>query len=117
MGRLDDYDDIDDMLIVGGKTFVYKGTDTAKMIEEAYNKGKSDAEKEHLETCDSCIHKVSAEDIEQIRADAIEEFVKAIEKHQTRQDSYLDPPYVEMGLDMTDVLVVAEQLKEQNDGK
>lgn len=48
------------------------------------------------------------------RADAIEEFVKAIEKHQTRQDSYLDPPYVEMGLDMTDVLEVAEQLKEKN---
>ena len=47
------------------------------------------------------------------RADAIEEFVKAIEKHQTRQDSYLDPPYVEMGLDMTDVLEVAEKLKEQ----
>ena len=49
----------------------------------------------------------------QIRADAIDEFVKAIEKHQTRQDSYLDPPYVEMGLDMTDVLEVAEKLKEQ----
>ena len=49
----------------------------------------------------------------QIRTDAIDEFVKAIEKHQTRQDSYLDPPYVEMGLDMTDVLEVAEKLKEQ----
>ena len=48
------------------------------------------------------------------RADAIEEFVKAIEKHQTRQDSYLDPPYVEMGLDMVDVLEVAEKLKEQS---
>ena len=52
--------------------------------------------------------------VKQIRADAIEEFVKAIEEHQTRQDSYLDPPYVEMGLDMTDVLEVAENLKEQN---
>ena len=50
---------------------------------------------------------------QQGRADAIEEFVKAIEEHQTRQDSYLDPPYVEMGLDMTDVLEVAEKLKEQ----
>ena len=50
---------------------------------------------------------------QQGRADAIDEFVKAIEKHQTRQDSYLDPPYVEMGLDMTDVLEVAEKLKEQ----
>ena len=51
---------------------------------------------------------------QQGRADAIDEFVKAIEKHQTRQDSYLEPPYVEMGLDMTDVLEVAEQLKEHN---
>lgn len=51
-------------------------------------------------------------DVTEIRADAIKEFVKAIEKHQTRQDSYLDPPYVEMGLDMTDVLEVAEQLTE-----
>ena len=50
---------------------------------------------------------------QQGRADAIDEFVKAIEEHQTRQDSYLDPPYVEMGLDMTDVLEVAEKLKEQ----
>lgn len=46
-----------------------------------------------------------------VRARVIDEFVKAIEKHQTRQDNYLNPPYVEMGLDMTDVLKVAEQLK------
>ena len=50
---------------------------------------------------------------QQGREDAIDEFVKAIEEHQTRQDSYLDPPYVEMGLDMTDVLEVAEKLKER----
>ena len=56
---------------------------------------------------------VPDEVVKQIRADAIDEFVKAIEEHQTRQDSYLDPPYVEMGLDMTDVLEVAEKLKEQ----
>ena len=57
---------------------------------------------------------VPDEIVKQIRADVIDEFVKAIEKHQTRQDSYLDPPYVEMGLDMTDVLEVAEKLKEQD---
>ena len=64
--------------------------------------------------CDSCLEDKIKEHDKQIRADAIEEFVKAIEKHQTRQDSYLDPPYVEMGLDMTDVLEVAEKLKEQD---
>ena len=63
--------------------------------------------------CDSCLEDKIKEHDKQIRADAIDEFVKAIEKHQTRQDSYLDPPYVEMGLDMTDVLEVAEKLKEQ----
>ena len=56
---------------------------------------------------------VPDEIVKKIRQDAIEEFVKAIEKHQTRQDSYLNPPYVEMGLDMTDVLEVSEKLKEQ----
>ena len=67
--------------------------------------------------CDNCKRLIKEwfdEYDKQIRTDAIEEFVKAIEKHQTRQDSYLDPPYVEMGLDMTDVLEVAEKLKEQN---
>ena len=63
--------------------------------------------------CESCLEDKIKEHDKKIRADTIEEFVKAIEKHQTRQDSYLDPPYVEMGLDMTDVLEVAEQLKEQ----
>ena len=66
--------------------------------------------------CSQCNEKLNEwldEYDKQIRADVIEEFVKAIEEHQTRQDSYLDPPYVEMGLDMTDVLEVAEQLKEQ----
>lgn len=47
------------------------------------------------------------------RVAVIDEFVEAIEKHQTRQDSYFSPPYVEMGLDTTDVLEVAEQLKEK----
>lgn len=52
---------------------------------------------------------------QQGRVDMIDEFVKAIEKHQTRQDSYFNQPYVEMGLDMTDVLEVAEQLKEKRE--
>ena len=65
------------------------------------------------EYCNEKLNELLDEYDKQIRADAIEEFVKAIEKHQTRQDSYLDPPYVEMGLDMTDVLEVAEKLKEQ----
>ena len=64
--------------------------------------------------CDSCLEDKIKEHDKQIRADAIGEFVKAIEKHQLRQDSYLEPPYVEMGLDMTDVLEVAEKLKEQD---
>lgn len=41
---------------------------------------------------------VSIDDIKAIarneRLHTIDEFVKAIEKHQTRQDSYLEPPYV-----------------------
>ena len=69
--------------------------------------------KDHISTIVETVY-VPDEVVRQIRADAIDEFVKAIEKHQTRQDSYLDPPYVEMGLDMTDVFDVAAQLEEQN---
>ena len=65
-----------------------------------------------MDSIEFCEYSLREHD-KQIRAEVIDEFVKAIEKHQTRQDSYLDPPYVEMGLDMTDVLEVAEQLKEQ----
>lgn len=45
---------------------------------QAYKDGKQDAEAEHDKMCETCIHKVSASDIAQIRADAIEEFEKAI---------------------------------------
>ena len=47
----------------------------------------------------------------EIRNKAIDEFVRAIEKNQTIQDSYLSPPYFEMSVDMTDILKIAEQLK------
>jgi len=46
------------------------------------------------------------------RHDAIKEFVKSIEKNQTMQDNYLDAPRFEMSVDMTDILKIAEQLKE-----
>lgn len=37
---------------------------------EAHKQGKAEAEEEHKKMCESCIHKVSKEDIEQIKADA-----------------------------------------------
>ena len=74
---------------------------------------KNNCEDYHCIDCNLLLIKWLDEYNKQIRADVIEEFVKAIEEHQTRQDSYLDPPYVEMGLDMVDILEVAEKLKEQ----
>lgn len=47
-----------------------------------------------------------------VKADAIQEFVKSIEKNQTMQDNYFDAPRFEMSVDMTDILKIAEQLKE-----
>ena len=87
------------------------GVKRAEMSDYTYRKIIID--RDGVATGEKIIN-VPDEVVKQIRADAIEEFVKAIEKHQTRQDSYLDPPYVEMGLDMVDVLEVAEKLKEQN---
>lgn len=79
-------------------------------IKEGYEQGRADTIKElSVKDCDSCELKI----VKQIRENAIDEFVKAIEKHQTRQDSYFEPPYFEMGLDMTDILEVAKQLKEK----
>ena len=45
-------------------------------------KGRADAEKEHEAMCETCIHKVSADDIKAIedkaRADAIDDYVKIL---------------------------------------
>lgn len=79
--------------------------------EESYNDGFYQGATAMEETKQIIIDSLLKQ-MEKIRANVIDEFVKAIEKHQTRQDSYLEPPYIEMGLDMTDVLEVAEQLKE-----
>lgn len=43
-----------------------------------YEKGKSDAEAEQKAMCESCIHKVSADDIKQIRADMLKEIEEAM---------------------------------------
>lgn len=45
-------------------------TEERQIYFEGFKQGKKDA----LEMCDSCKHKVSAEDIKQIRAVVIEEF-------------------------------------------
>lgn len=45
--------------------------------QRGYLNGKAEAETEHDKMCETCIHKVSKEDIEQIKVDAIEEFINA----------------------------------------
>lgn len=47
-------------------------------IEELIENVRNKADKEHKEMCNSCIHKVSKEDIDAIRADAIDEFENKI---------------------------------------
>lgn len=42
--------------------------------------GRAEAEAEQQNMCESCIHKVSADDIDAIRNSAIDEFVKEIKK-------------------------------------
>lgn len=43
-----------------------------------YERGRAEAEEEHKTMCETCIHKVSKEDIEQIRASAIDDVVKKL---------------------------------------
>ncbi len=57
---------------------------------DAYNKGRADAEAEHKAMCESCIHKVSADDIKAIRADAIDEIYQLADERMKEQIKYLE---------------------------
>lgn len=46
MGRWDE-DDVEDMVVVNGISYVYPHSETGRMLEESYNKGKS-AEQERI---------------------------------------------------------------------
>ena len=46
---------------------------TFSKIKKAYKLGKSDAEAEHKAMCESCIHKVGADDLSAIKYDAVDE--------------------------------------------
>ena len=61
--------------------------------------------KEALATCDTCIHKVSKEDIEQIRAEAIDECIQIV---NNLKQYFLVPKLSQ------EVVDSFEQLKEQN---
>ena len=77
---------------------------------DGYEKGRADAERDfqNSDYWNDYLQKI----ISEAKADAIEEFVKSIEKNQTMQDNYFDAPRFEMSVDMTDILKIAEQLKE-----
>lgn len=45
--------------------------------------------------------------------DGIEALIRAIEKRQTRQDDYLSPPYIDMSVDLADILEIAEEVKKK----
>lgn len=66
------------------------------------------------EECAALLNKLEGHDAK-VKADAIDEFVKSIEKNQTMQDNYFDAPRFEMSVDMTDILKIAEQLKENKE--
>lgn len=76
-------------------------------VEERYEQGIADAELVHKEMCESCIHKVSAEDIEQIRADAIDEFESLL-----YQFGYYEPFSMKLEIYHEDLKRLIEQLKE-----
>lgn len=63
---------------------------------------------EHKAMCDSCIYKVSKEDIDAIKADAIEEFANLL-KEKVDEDTERFNTYT-----FTCIDEVAEKLKENN---
>ena len=54
---------------------------TFSKIKKAYKLGKSDAEAEHKAMCESCIHKVSADDLRAIKHDTVDELANRCITH------------------------------------
>ena len=79
-------------------------------LRKGIKQGKSDAEETHKAMCDSCIHKVSKEDIDAIRADErakVLDECKQIMKDYT--SAFVGTYYYNLLIDKF------EQLNEQND--
>lgn len=55
-------------------------------LKELVQQIKTDAEAEQQNMCESCIHKVSADDIKAIRNSAIDEFVKEFHEHLCKEN-------------------------------
>lgn len=70
-----------------------------------YEQGRADKYKEIT----SAYMLLTEKQVEEIRAEAIDEFVNALEKHQ--QENWIDN--LEYGITFADIEEVAEQLKEQ----
>lgn len=61
-----------------------------KTYTKAYDSGYQQAEKEHKAMCDTCIHKVSAEDIQAINDSAIEKCAEIISKSMRCENCPVD---------------------------
>ena len=59
-------------------------------IDEAIAHAREVAEAEHKAMCESCIHKVSADDIKAIRDSAIDEIYELADERMEEQIKYLE---------------------------
>ena len=67
-------------------TDTYYITQNGEKVSDCTNQIQSIAEAEHKAMCESCIHKVSADDIKAIRNSAIDECIAIVNFHKNEYD-------------------------------
>jgi len=88
-----------------------------KTYTKAYDSGYENAEKEHKAMCESCIHKVSAEDVLAIRNSAIEKCAEIISKNMRCESCPVDCLWwTEQKCKDTLALYLKTQIEEQKNG-
>lgn len=88
-----------------------------KTYTKAYDSGYEQAEKEHKAMCETCIHKVSKEDIDAIKADAIEKCAEIISKNMRCESCPVDCLWgTEQKCKDMLALYFKTQIEEQNNG-
>ncbi len=88
-----------------------------KAYDSGYQNGRKDAEAEHEAMCESCIHKVSAEDIQAIKDSAIEKCAEIISKNMRCESCPVDCLWgTEQKCKDTLALYLKTQIEEQKNG-
>lgn len=103
----------DDLLMSADDVKTIAKNEKAKVINELINISHHCIDVSELRSTMIDMHNRLNENLKDERAKVIDEFVKRIEKNQTHHNSCTSPIEFDMSVDMTDILAIAEQMKEE----